>query len=178
MKTKLTLIGLVTTVLITSLTNAATFDTNAFGNSLGGWKKKKNTAAEYKSADSNYRTYKPTVSPTPDGGVFVSTKIDHIRGWGGDDHCQLNMTFDKDGKIVSSSAEIKMGDKSFNTQIVTASAALAGASGGTTAVIALGAEVAKKLQDQISKWNEGGGRANFPAVVTHNFNLIASSVRK
>ena len=179
MKIKNTILTLVATLLFTASAHAATFDVNGFGKEWGGWKKKDKTAAEYKSAGSNYRTYKPTVSPTPDGGVLVSTKIDHIQGWAKDDHCQLEMTFDKNGEIVSSSAKITMGKKKvFDTQIVTASAALVGASAGTTAVIALGAAVTNKLQDQIAKWNDGGGRANFPAVVKHNFNLIAKHVKK
>lgn len=62
---------------VTSLT----FDMAKMGSLLGGWDDKKGTAAKYKSADSNYRTYKPTVSLTPESGFFISTKIDHIRGF-------------------------------------------------------------------------------------------------
>lgn len=153
------------------------FDMAGFGKALGGWDDKSKTAAKYKSADSNYRTYKPTVSPTSDGGLFISTKIDHIRGGDGDDHAQLEITFDRAGKVVSSKATLALdGAKSLDTETVTAAFALAGASAGTTAAVAVGAEVFKALGKFVK--TEHGGRANFPAVVQHNFNHIVAHVRQ
>lgn len=154
-----------------------TFDEAGLAEKMSGhgWNKKKNTAVEYKSADSNYRTYKPQVSTTPAGGLLVSTKLDHIRGWGGDDHCLLQLTFDGNGKVVSSQATIEMGDKSFDTKIIMAAASLTG-DAPTIATSAVASEIYNRLKDQISKWNEHGGRANFPAVIQHNFNNIATSV--
>jgi hypothetical protein len=52
------------------------------GKELTGWSNKDGTAAVYHRQGSNYRTYKPMVMQTPAGGLFVSTKIDHIRGNG------------------------------------------------------------------------------------------------
>ena len=46
-------------------------DDDAFAKSLGGWKKA-NTYADYALSGASYRTYKPEISPTPDGGIFVS----------------------------------------------------------------------------------------------------------
>jgi hypothetical protein len=161
-------------------------DVEGLGKELGGWRKKEvykeskkeYTAAEYKSGGSNYRTYKPTVSPTTDGGLFVSTKLDHIRGGGRDDHCQLEITFDRAGKVVSSRAEVTMDDNrvKFNTKLVAASAALAGATAGTSAAIAVATKIVESLYNQIAAWTDDGGRKNFPAVVQHNFNLICHGV--
>ena len=54
------------------------FDMDRFGKLLTGWDEKGGGAAEYKSSGSNYRTYKPSVAQTGDGGLYLFTKIDHI----------------------------------------------------------------------------------------------------
>ena len=65
-------------------------DEQSFGDKLGGWTKRSNQAAEYPLSGSNYRTYRPEVSPTPDGGIFVSVRLDHMRGMlASDDHAVL-----------------------------------------------------------------------------------------
>ena len=172
MKTKnlIAALLLIAAVAIPTQLFAASFDMPGLGASLNGWKKKGGTAAEFKSADSSYRTNQPTVTATPDGGLLVSTKLDHIRGGGGDDHCLLEMTFDSAGKIVSSQAKMEMGDKKFDTGIVTSAA-------GGVPINKIGEGVLTKLADQVARWGESGGRANFPAVVRHNMIIIASAVR-
>lgn len=143
------------------------------------WDKKVNEggAVEYKSNGSNYRTFKPTVSPTTDGGLLVSTKINHIRKLGGDDHALITMTFDSNGTLVEKTTlEIKMGDKSFNTDILVEAASKGGAKAGAAAVVA--AQISKQLAEQITKWGEKGGRLNLPTVVEHNINHIAASIQK
>lgn len=168
----------ITTLLLTSnlLLAAPRISNRAIADGLngGGWNKKRGTATEYRSADSNYRTYKPTVSPTPDGGLFVSTKINHIRGgfWfvgAGDDRCILEMTFDANAKLSSTKAVVRMGNKKFDTDIITS------ATRDQRARVA--AKVFNKLANQISRWTNDGGRENFPAVVKHNINVIASAVK-
>ena len=43
-----------------------------FGDVLGGGSiHKDGTAAEYQSSGSNYRTYKPSVAPTAEGGLYI-----------------------------------------------------------------------------------------------------------
>lgn len=155
---------------------ARDFDVAGLGKELGGWDHKSKTAAEYKSGGSNYRTYKPTVSPTPEGGLFISTKIDHIRGGDGDDHAQLEITFDRAGTVLDSKASLALdgSKKPLDTKLVTSAAALAGATAGTTAAVAVALEIFKALGEFVK--TEHGGRANFPAVVRHNFNLIAAHV--
>jgi hypothetical protein len=97
-----------------------------------------------------------------------------IRGGGGDDHCQLEITIGPTGEVVSSSAKIAIGDSSFGTGVITASSLLVGAAPEVTAAIAVAGAIKKKLENQISKWNDHGGRANVPAVTIKNFNLMAT----
>ena len=167
MKTKTTTLILLVSLFLTASSHAASLDLRHLGNDLdkNGWFYKFRTAAQYKSGGSKYRTYMPTVSPAPGGGVFISTKIDHIRGFGGDDHCLLGLTFNPSGILTEASAKIEMGSKSFDTGIIRKRAAIS-------------ADVFISLTDQVSKWKVHGGRANFPAVVQHNINLIAKWVTK
>ena len=76
-------------------------DIEKFGTSLGGWNKEKNKAAQYKFSETDYRTYKPEVTTAPDGGVFISVRVDHVRGrFSSDDHASLEMSFAPDGTLL------------------------------------------------------------------------------
>lgn len=151
------------------------FTMERMGAQLGGWTKKGRTAAEYKSAGSNYRTYKPTLSNTAVGGLLATTKIDHIRGWAKDDHNQLDMEFAPDGYLVSVRSIMKIqGTSQFDTGLIKDAAALH--SDRAAQIAEVGAKIVNSLATFVTSLNEHGGRTNFPAVVRHNFNLIATSV--
>ena len=167
------IVGVLGLILCPTLTFAGpTLNLDALGKSLGGWDDKNQTAAKYKSADSNYRTYKPTkpagISDTAEGGLFISTKIDHIRGNAADDHCQLEMTFNAQGKLTILKAEITIGDNKLDTSILTAAS--------DDARVKMAAKLYDKLTNQVTKWSEFGGRKNFPAVIQHNINYIIMAV--
>ncbi|WP_461056221.1 LGFP repeat-containing protein [Spirosoma arcticum] len=160
------------------------FDMEKLGQALTKWDKKGGSAAEYKSAGSNYRTYKPTVSPTPQGGLFVSTKLDHIRGGAADDHAQLEMEFAANGVIVSTRATMKIqGHSTLDTGLIKEAAAIGGTAAGgpgygaaASAIGELSAKIINSLSKFISDISEHGGRANFPAVVQMNMNYIFDSL--
>jgi len=101
---------LVTVALMTpALFAGVEVDVEAFGSSLGGWKARSGKAADYEISDSGYRTYKPEVTPTPDGGIFVSVRIDLRRGWlASDDHASLEMAFGPDAKLVSAQSSLAL----------------------------------------------------------------------
>jgi hypothetical protein len=145
------------------------------GSELSGWSDKDGTAAEYDSGGSNYRTYQPTVSMTPAGGLFISTKIDHIRGAAQDDHNQLEMEFDRDGHIVSTRSVMTIqGTPQFDTGLIKAAADLYDDKAGKIAEVS--AKILNSLMSFISGLNEHGGRANFPAVVQYNLHRIADCI--
>lgn len=148
----------------------AVFDLEGMGRALNGWRHKGGTAAEYKSAGSNYRTYRPTVTNTPDGGLFVSTKLDHIRGLKKDDHAQVEMLFDSGGRILQARATMQIqGKLALDTGVITKNVG----DRRVTAIVAISEEIFRLL-DRI---DDHGGRANFPAVVQHNLHIINGAVR-
>jgi hypothetical protein len=136
-------------------------DDKGFGARLGGWNKRGKTAAEYAHSGASYRTYRPEITPTPDGGIFVSLRIDHVRGWlASDDHAVLEITVGKDGTIVSAQSSIgqKLVGVDRAVQI------------GTDLVADLSA---KMLREKIVE----AGRVSFPAVLRHNYNLLYQSIQ-
>ncbi|MEZ5304076.1 MAG: hypothetical protein R3F11_26055 [Verrucomicrobiales bacterium] len=99
---------------------AIDFDSDEFGQSLGGWDDKDGVAARYITDRTTFRTYRPTVTKTPEGGIFISTRITQMGTASEQELCYLHMTFDSDGKIVSSQVKIKLGGKAYDTKIVLA----------------------------------------------------------
>ena len=112
---------LIAAVLSSALSSFAvvSIDEGAFGTSLGGWKKRDKAVAEYPLSGSDYRTYKPEVSPTPDGGIFMSVRIDHIRGWlASDDHAILEITVNSTGGIASAQSSIAIQGRSIKSDVI------------------------------------------------------------
>lgn len=160
-------------------------DIEKFGASLGGWNKEKNKAAEYKFSETDYRTYKPEVTTAPDGGVFISVRVDHLRGmFSSDDHASLEMSFAPDGTLLSSQAAISIQDRRISSDMFR--------SGGASAAKAAGdlvggtAEKAAKLSSNVfaslaskvlrEKVTEPG-RIAYPAALRHNYNLLFQCVK-
>jgi len=121
-----------------------------------GWNDEDGAAAKYKSSGSDYRTYRPEVSPTPEGGLFASTKIDHIRGYQPDDHNQLEMEFDRQGEILSARSVMNFaGIPQFDTDLIRAAGGQAGEDVGKIAE--LSAKILNSLERFITEYGETGG---------------------
>ena len=178
---------------------AVDLDSLMFGEELGGWDPDKRTA-RYTIADTSYTTYLPTVTPTVDGGIFITTKIRNSRGsrYG---TCHLEMTFDGTGNVVSAQAKIKIGNRTYDTKIVELDRNAyeeAEASGKKIASpnSQISTELFSRLDEEILKWqqestaasmerkdligrlsgNKGDGNSNLSGAIQHNFNLIAANV--
>ena len=155
-------------------------DVDKFGESLGGWKKEDGKAAEYKFSESNYRTYKPEISKAPDGGIFISVRVDHMRGmFSSDDHASLEMSFGPDGTLLSAQAYISIQERRISSDMFrSGSRSAAGAVGkvvnGTAAQAAkVGGEVFANLTGKLLRENvTEPGRVAFPAALRHNYNLF------
>ena len=141
----------------------------ALARSLGGWTHKGETAAEFKSSDSNYRMYKPTVSPTPGKGVLVSTKLNHIRRFQVDDQCQVDMEFGAAGQLINCEARLKV--RKLERQ---AKAAASQFGAGDVSAKIIEAVIAG-LPTRFPPGN-GKGTENFPRVIRHCMNLIAANI--
>lgn len=154
-------------------------DHAAFGKSLGGWKKRDKGPAEYALSGANYRTYKPEISPTPDGGIFISIRIDHVRGWlSSDDHAVLEVTVNSKGAIVSAQSNIAIQGRSISSDVIFGANEAGKALAAPDRAVQIGTDLvadlsAKLLREKIVE----AGRVSFPAVLRHNYNKLFQSIR-
>jgi hypothetical protein len=158
---------------------AVSIDEADFGRSLGGWSKKDKSTAEYPLSGAVYRTYKPEISPTPDGGIFLSVRIDHVRGWlATDDHAVLELTINPKGGVVSAQSSIAIQGKSIKSEMI-----LGGSEGGKEiftpeGAVRIGTDLVADLSAKLLRENiVEAGRVSFPAVLRHNYNRLYQAIR-
>lgn len=158
---------------------AVTIDEADFGRSLGGWSKKDKSTAEYPLSGAVYRTYKPEISPTPDGGIFLSVRIDHVRGWlSTDDHAVLELTISPNGGVVSAQSSIAIQGKSIKSDMI-----LGGSEGGKEiftpeGAVRIGTDLVADLSAKLLRENiVEAGRVSLPAVLRHNYNRLYQAIR-
>lgn len=160
-------------------------DVEKFGESLGGWTKEGKKAAEYKFSETTYRTYKPEISQAPDGGIFVSVRVDHLRGmFSADDHASIEMSFGPDGTLLSSQAAVSIQERRISSDMFRSggqSAAKAAGEfvGGTAEKAAkLSSNVFASLTSKVLRENvTEPGRIAYPAALRHNYNLLYQCVK-
>ncbi|MGD7654566.1 MAG: hypothetical protein ACQCXQ_15210 [Verrucomicrobiales bacterium] len=154
-------------------------DEIAFGEPLGGWVKKDHRAAEYPLSGATYRTFKPEITPTPDGGIFVSVRIDHVRGWlSSNDHATLEITVDPIGVIASAQSKIAIQGQTIASDLIQETADVGSSLGPADHAVKIGGDMvanltSKMLRERIVE----PGRVSFPAAIRHNYNLLFQSIR-
>jgi hypothetical protein len=74
---------------------AVGFDTEGFGQRLNGWTK--NGTAVYDFTDAAYRSYKPTITETSDGCIYISMQVDLIAFGSAGAISHIDMTFSSGG---------------------------------------------------------------------------------
>ncbi|QTN33773.1 hypothetical protein HZ994_16120 [Akkermansiaceae bacterium] len=153
-------------------------DEAALGKSLGGWNKQGGKVAEYPLSGADYRTYRPEVSPTPDGGIFISIRIDHVRGWlSSNDHAMLEITVDRAGKVASAQSSIAIQGRSVSSDLIRGGNAAGQQVAGVDRAVQIGTDLiadvsAKMLREKIVE----AGRVSFPAALRHNYNLLYQAI--
>ena len=111
-------------LLAATTTMAVEIDAETFLKSLDGAKVLKGRAMEYELSGASYRTYQPEVSPSPDGGLFASIRIDHMRGFlASDDHASLEITISPDGAIVAAQSSIALQGITISSDLIKGTAA-------------------------------------------------------
>ena len=152
-------------------------DIDAFGESLGGWKAKTSTV-EYSLSGADYRTYKPEITPTPDGGIFVSLRIDHRRGWlASDDHAVLEVSFSPDGSVSSAQSNLAIQGRTIASDLVRSTAEVGAKVTGAEGAVRIGTDLVADLSSKLLREKiVEAGRVNFPAVLRHNYNLLFQAV--
>ncbi len=166
-------------LLISILHADVRIDQDSLGQHLGGWKAKKKAAADYELSGAEYRTYKPEVSPTPEGGIFVSLRIDHRRGWlASDDHAVLEVTIDKSGAIVSAQSSLALQGRTISSDLIRAGGDAGKSVPGVGSAVKVGMDLTADLSSKLLREKVvEPGRVNFPAAVRHNYNLLFQSIR-
>ncbi|MEI8036857.1 MAG: hypothetical protein WCJ14_00565 [Verrucomicrobiota bacterium] len=159
---------------------AVKIDEEAFGKSLGGWTKHDKHVAEYSLSGATYRTYKPEISPTPDGGIFISVRIDHVRSWlSSDDHAMLEVTLNAQGVIVAARSDIALQGRSISSNVILASKTVGKTSIGSELALQIGSDLVADLSSKLLRENiVEAGRVSFPAAVRHNYNLLFQAIRQ
>jgi hypothetical protein len=161
------------------LSAGVSVDEEKLGNSLGGWKARTGKAAEYPLSGANYRTYRPEVTPTPDGGIFISIRIDHVRGWlSSDDHAMLEISVDKKGKVVSAQSSIAIQGRSVTSDVIRGGTDAGQKLAGVDRAVQIGTDLiadvsAKMLREKIVE----AGRVSFPSALRHNYNLLYQAIK-
>ncbi len=148
------------------------------GEAMGGWKDKGGKAARFEVSGSKYRCWKPEISPTPTGGIFVSLRIDHLRGLlASDDHASLEVTFDEEGNVVSARSSIALQGKKVTSDLVEGTGKLGARFVGLDLAGKVGTEMISDLSAKILRENiKEPGRVSFPAVLQHQYNLLFLAV--
>lgn len=110
------IIGLASLLLISS-SAAVAFHLEGFGQSLNGWNKK--GIAYYTIDRHTYRTYRPTMSPTPGGGMFLSTRVEHSPKMGKTTTSYIELSFDSAGRLLTSQIRVNLAGKQITTGLIT-----------------------------------------------------------
>lgn len=149
------------------------------GKTMGGWKDKGGKAAKFEVSGSKYRCWKPELSPTPTGGVFVSVRVDHLRGvFASDDHASLEVTFDQDGNVVSARSSIALQGKKVTSDLVEGTGKAGTKLVGMDLAAKVGTEMITSLTAKILRENiKEPGRVSFPAVLQHQYNLLCLALK-
>lgn len=160
---------------------AVEIDVEGFGTSLGGWKARKGKAAEYEISEAQYRTYQPETSPSPDGGIFVSVRIDHVRGFmASDDHASLELSFAADGTLVTAQSSLALQGRTISSELIKggASASTSVAAPYVDRAVKIGTDLVADLSSKLLREKiVEAGRVSFPAAIRHNYNLLFQAVR-
>jgi hypothetical protein len=172
---------LMASLCLAAATASATprIDEQSFGDKLGGWTKRSNQAAEYPLSGSSYRTYKPEVSPTPDGGIFVSLRIDHMRGMlASDDHAVLELTVSDKGNIVTAQSNIAIQGRAITSDLIRGGSDASKKFSGVDHAVQIGTDLVADLSEKLLREKiVEAGRVSFPAALRHNYNLLYQAIR-
>ena len=167
------------TIGATSAFADVSIDEKAFGKSLGGWDARNGKAADYPLSGAEYRTFLPEITPTPDGGIFISLRIDHVRGWlSSNDYAMLEITVDSRGKIATAQSSIAIQGRSVTSDLIRGGTGAGQNLAGVDHAVKIGTDLiadvsSKMLREKLVE----AGRVSFPAALRHNYNLLYQCIR-
>lgn len=150
------------------------YSQSAFEKAIGhNFNDQDDQAMEYESHDSNYRTWRLDDSPLyGDAGLYLSTKIDHIRGSNKDDHIIVMVAYNAAGKPIQGQAAVQMKEED---PIIT-SVIAQDASNSVDIASAVANAVQSQLKSDYGAAGSNSGRQNIPHIIEKNINAMNSSV--
>lgn len=153
-------------------------ETDDFAKSLGGWKKR-DSYIDYALSGADYRTYKPEISPTPNGGIYISVRIDHRRGWlSNNDHATLDITVSSKGVIESAQSTIAIQGQSIASDVIVGSNEAGKQILTPERAVQIGTDLISNLTAKLLLENiVEAGRVSFPSVLRHNYNRLFQAIR-
>lgn len=166
-------------VVLGSATAEVSIDKEELGKHFGGWQKRSKQYAKYEVSGIPYRTYRPVCTPTPDGGLYVSLRIDHVRGFfSSDDHAVLEITIDRRGHITSAKSSIAIQGRSVSSDVIEGVNKAGNATSSIDKAVQIGTDLVSDLTTKLlrTKLIEPG-RVAFPSAVRHNYNLLYQTIR-
>lgn len=116
MTTKKLLITALTGLSLCLPASAVTVDTDSLGAALNGWRK--NRTASYSIDSHVYLTHKPTITPNPGGGVFVSTRVEHNPRFGKKLTSYIELNYSADGALQSAQIRVMSGAMRLNSGLI------------------------------------------------------------
>lgn len=150
------------------------------------WSRKDGRAHEFKTSDSNFRIWKPTIDET-DGGISLNFEMQRLRGALKADQAAIYMNYNKEGILVDARTTIEFAGKN---PIVTYLEAVSAADTEFAKAIdnpkfkamavagAMATKMGAALLTAIEDLSEGGGRLEFPNVIETEMQVIATAVHK
>lgn len=187
-------------LLASSLVPAVELDVEGLGAALRGWKKDR--TAVYGIHNKSYRTHLPTSTPTREGGMFITTRIEEGNRLSSRAVCLLELTFSPDGTLEAAQIRATMAGKRLDTGLVSrlgggdplavpAEGIAGGAERSSAALVAdlftrfdrelgkLDAKDGEKPRRDILGRLTGAshGQSDVPAALRHNLNLLLAHVR-
>ncbi|MGH8624967.1 MAG: hypothetical protein ACREYC_06780 [Gammaproteobacteria bacterium] len=140
---------------------------------FGGFPHKGGRALEYSSNGSEYRIYRPDISPSGEG-YLISFKLDHIRGGAKDDHAIISSTLDAGGKVVNIGTTVLQGNNMWFRVFVDAFSEIPEQykANKYAAISEAGAKIAEKVYQALLDLGEAGGREIFTQQIQHKINEV------
>ncbi len=114
---KTLIVSAFTSIVLLLPTSAVQFDVESFGQSLNGWRK--NRTASYTIDNHAYRTHRPTISPAPGGGIFVSTRVEHAPRIGKLTTSYIELVFSPTGILLTGQLRVVVKDQQITTGMIT-----------------------------------------------------------
>ncbi|MEQ8168583.1 MAG: hypothetical protein ABRQ38_06775 [Candidatus Eremiobacterota bacterium] len=133
---------------------------------------------KYVSSGNYYIIFKPDIS-FRSNTWSVSFVIIHERRLAKDDYAHVTLLFNNEGILKDARTEVQIADRPvIKADWEADTSLLLTEKGITLLVISAATEIANEIFSVMERWEERGGRLNFPSVINHNINYVSLALRQ